>query len=225
MSDLTSELSVDLNAEGIPYAVHCPTLTNLVIHQFHYFKIYVKQMESIMQEKIGWNKNYPAAQKIYSMNPASRVLRAAIQAQHSVLYSGRKNRNTSHTGRMMGTGQEFLKLLMDYRDPILASEGFELYTYSLVNESLRFSRTSAETGIDFASKHALHASGSEFVYAAGEFWVADGKLYIDNNSGTFAPPGSMLTRLKALLELNFQGLEVICLDCQTQEWKTHRHKI
>ena len=209
---------------GIPFVVHCPTLTQMVIHQFHYFKLYFKDTETVMEEKIHWNTNYSAAQKIYGNNPASKVLRAAIQAQHSVLYSGRKNRSTSHSGNLDNTGEAFLNLLQQYKDPVNANEGLELYTYSLVSDSLRFSRTSAETGIDFASKHALHASGSEFVLAAGEFWVHDGILYIDNNSGTFAPPGSMLIRLKKLLQSNFQNLEIVALDCQTPEWKTHRHK-
>ena len=208
----------------IPYVVHCPTLTQLVIHQFHYFKIYFHDTESIMKEKIYWNKNYAAAQKIYSNSAGSRLLRSAIQAQHAFLYSGRKNRATSHTGTLEPKGDQFLQLLETYKDPVKPNEGLELYTYSLISDSMRFSRTSAEVGIDFASKHALHASASDYVLAAGEFWVENGILYIDNNSGTFAPPASMLASLKMLLEKNFNGLEIVTLDCQTPEWKTHRHK-
>lgn len=38
------------------------------------------------------------------------------------------------------------------------------------------------------------------------------ELVIDNSSGTYAPDKGLLPKLKALLEYNFPGLEVVALD-------------
>jgi hypothetical protein len=105
----------------------------------------------------------------------------------------------------------------------------EIYTYSLMDNSIRFSRSSAWTNIDMASKHALHAGGAPEVFYAGEFWIEGGPeektLYIDNNSGTFAPPKEDLFRMKLLMETNFPGMKVVVLDYQDPLWKEKRKKM
>jgi hypothetical protein len=63
---------------------------------------------------------------------------------------------------------------------------------------------------------------SPFVLCAGEFWITNKVLYIDNNSGTFAPPALALVGMKRLFEENFPGIHVVTLDYQDPEWKILR---
>jgi hypothetical protein len=123
----------------------------------------------------------------------------------------------------------FFELLQANRDTgwkATSEDSLELYTYVLMPESLRFSRTSARTNIDFSSKHALHAGASPTVTFAGEFWVQvedyEKVLYMDNNSGTFSPPKEDLFRIKDLMEYEFPGMKVVVLDYQDPLWKELR---
>ncbi|KAF1773489.1 C2 domain [Phytophthora cactorum] len=93
-----------------------------------------------------------------------------------------------------------------------------------------FSETGAAFFKDILSKHMLH-SGAQFnVKYAGEFHVEKGspgefKLFIDNNSGTYAPPKEELPQLKALLETNFPGISIEALDRASPELKEKRKEI
>jgi hypothetical protein len=89
------------------------------------------------------------------------------------------------------------------------------------DSGFRFSETGAAFLVDFASKHALHSKCAEEIRYSGEFhprpkkgwkvWGDEGEkevegeweLWIDNNSGTYAPDKELLKTLKSLLEYNF----------------------
>ncbi len=117
--------------------------------------------------------------------------------------------------------------------PSTRARKLPIYTYVLLDDSLRFSRSGAGMSVDMSSKHALHAGAATEVLYAGEFWVehftphrhGQGPvLYVDNNSGTFAPPKADLYRMKQLMEANFPGIPMVVLDYQDLEWKRLRGK-
>jgi hypothetical protein len=214
----------------IRYSVHKPTLSNIIsLKTFHYFKLYIENVSDFFPFQLEWNHNYSAAQKIYGDGPGCVALRAAIQAEHSILYSNRENRSGTKKGTIPNTPQGFFGLLQEFKDfgLIELKEKIQVYTYVLMPESLRFSRTSSSFNIDIISKHALHAGASPTVVYAGEFWIQDiqGRpvLYIDNNSGTFAPPKGGLESMTALLQNTFPGLSVVGLDYLDPLWKRLRN--
>ncbi|KAG8700412.1 hypothetical protein FRC11_012958, partial [Ceratobasidium sp. 423] len=111
-----------------------------------------------------------------------------------------------------------------------------VYTYIIDEDTFRFSETGAAFFVDFASKHALHSSCAETVRYAGEFhprpscgWanfddsIADHEvnweLWIDNGSGTYAPPADMLDNLRKLFEYNWPGLTVRTFDFRDEAQK------
>ncbi|QRW22843.1 C2 domain-containing protein [Rhizoctonia solani] len=111
-----------------------------------------------------------------------------------------------------------------------------VYTYIIDEDTFRFSETGAAFFVDFASKHALHSSCAETVRYAGEFhprpscgWadfddtIPDHEmaweLWIDNGSGTYAPPPDMLDNLRQLLEYNWPGLTVRTFDFRDEPQK------
>ncbi|CAE6464036.1 unnamed protein product [Rhizoctonia solani] len=111
-----------------------------------------------------------------------------------------------------------------------------VYTYIIDEDTFRFSETGAAFFVDFASKHALHSSCSETVRYAGEFhprpscgWAqfddripdheVDWELWIDNGSGTYAPPTDMLDNLRRLFEYNWPGLKVRTFDFRDEAQK------
>jgi len=241
----------------IDYRVHTPKLTQLVTGKdFHYFKLRLFDINRYFQVKKGWNQDYKPAQQIYSDNPTSLALRAAIQGEHSVLYSSRPWRDGNEDGDLNRTGNAFFELLDKFDDKrsVFAtmhdhvkagyeffvpkqkkdddsSKKLKIYTYVLLDDTLRFSRCGAGTTVDMSSKHALHAGAAESVFYAGEFWTdfqgigfGERVLFIDNNSGTFAPPKQDLFRMKFLMEANFPGINVVTLDYQDPEWKHRRGK-
>jgi hypothetical protein len=211
----------------IRYSVHKPTLSSFItLQQFHYFKLYLPSVNQYFTVQTEWNRSYPQAQKIYGDGPGSIALRTAIQAEHSILYSNRESRMGSKRGTIEASPAGFFGLLEQFKDSGVMKKGeLELYTYVLMPESLRFSRTSSKIAIDFSSKHALHAGGSPTVTYAGEFWIQidDGEkvLYVDNNSGTFGPSKTGLPNMKSLLENTF-GIRVFVLDYQDPLWKQLR---
>ncbi|CEL57160.1 hypothetical protein RSOLAG1IB_08393 [Rhizoctonia solani AG-1 IB] len=111
-----------------------------------------------------------------------------------------------------------------------------VYTYIIDEDTFRFSETGAAFFVDFASKHALHSSCAETVRYAGEFhprpscgWAnfddripdheVAWELWIDNGSGTYAPPTDMLNNLRGLLEYNWPGLQVRTFDFRDEQQK------
>ncbi|KAI8824414.1 uncharacterized protein EV422DRAFT_319518 [Fimicolochytrium jonesii] len=113
-----------------------------------------------------------------------------------------------------------------------------MYTYAIDDNTLRFSETGAAFMLDNASKHAMHANCSEYIRYAGEFHVRPAcgwaqipppaeyvqmgmgkddwgwEVVLDNNSGTYAPPATLLPSLHALIVSNFPGLRLRCVDRQ-----------
>jgi hypothetical protein len=93
------------------------------------------------------------------------------------------------------------------------------FTYVLLQDSMRFSETGAAFLSDMMSKHAMHAGAATEVLMSGEFALfpdaaAPGgmRVVLDNNSGTYAPPESLLLNMARLLEANFTGLVVESMD-------------
>lgn len=116
-----------------------------------------------------------------------------------------------------------------------------VYTYILSydDDSFRFSETGAAFFVDFASKHALHSNCAPCVRYSGEFhprpaggWArfsdstpdADVRweLVVDNNSGTYAPDPALLPVLRALLQENFAGFEIVVMDFHEEALKESR---
>ena len=100
-----------------------------------------------------------------------------------------------------------------------------VHSYVLLEDSLRFSETGAAFFTDFMSKHAMHAACAERVVCAGEFVVLPSgaagayTLFLDNNSGTYAPPASLLPALRDLFAFNFPGLDVQYIDAADPQLK------
>ncbi|KDR82162.1 hypothetical protein GALMADRAFT_58979 [Galerina marginata CBS 339.88] len=182
-----------------------------------------------------WNKDYPAAQKIFQ-GPTSLAVRSGIQAGHRMLYartpsngfgiiedkegimqilqagsslpgSAANNNSSSNTANTANTS------------PFAHRVKPAVYTYILSSEddSFRFSETGAAFFVDFASKHALHSNCCETVRYSGDW-----ELVIDNNSGTYAPDKGVLPAVKALLEFNFPGFAVFAMDHGDGELKKSR---
>ena len=194
-----------------------------------------------------WNRNYPAAQKIFS-GPASIAVRSGIQAGHRMLYA----RTSSNGFGVIEDKSGILQLLHGGSGPPVNNSTVPpsefahrvkpaVYTYiiSSDDDSFRFSETGAAFFVDFASKHALHSNCAERVRYSGEFhprpkggWdnfsdstpddAVDWELVIDNNSGTYAPDKGMLPALKSLLEYNFSGFGVFAMDHGDEELKKSR---
>ncbi|KAF8752854.1 Protein kinase C conserved region 2 (CalB) [Rhizoctonia solani] len=107
-----------------------------------------------------------------------------------------------------------------------------VYTYIIDEDTFRFSETGAAFFVDFASKHALHSSCAETVrisprpscgWADFDDTIPDHEmaweLWIDNGSGTYAPPPDMLDNLRQLLEYNWPGLTVRTFDFRDEPQK------
>eukprot|EP00644_Phytophthora_capsici_P011730 jgi/Phyca11/509839/fgenesh2_kg.PHYCAscaffold_50_\ len=161
--------------------------------------------------------------KIFSPDhPESPILRKAVATEHAVVY---KHDADTVYGEFKGAA-DFFDLLHDGKrldKPVL-------FTYAIISTGWYFSETGAAFFKDILSKHMLH-SGAQFnVKYAGEFHIeksssGEFKLFIDNNSGTYAPPKEELPQLKALLETNFPGISVEALDRGSPELKEKRKEI
>lgn len=164
-----------------------------------------------------WNRQYRIAQTIFDGTPRSRAKQNAFKFAHKMLY-GRtiKNNEMGH----LSSAEDLWKLIFyDEKEQRMRAC---FYTYIIDDSTWRFSETGVGFFTDFASKHALHANCSESVHYAGQFhprpklgWDhRDGEweLVFDNWSGTYAPSIDLLPNLKALLEFNFPGLNVVVHD-------------
>ncbi|KAF5318159.1 hypothetical protein D9619_012110 [Psilocybe cf. subviscida] len=180
-----------------------------------------------------WNKNYKAAQSIFQ-GPRSIAVRSGIQAGHKMLYA----RTATNGFGIINDAASIQHLLQGGSRTDVAVQRIKpaVYTYiiSAEDDSFRFSETGAAFFVDFASKHALHANCAERVRYSGEFhprpkggWAAFSEdtpdeaarwqFVIDNNSGTYAPDKALLPTLKALLEYNFPGFEILAYDREDEE--------
>jgi hypothetical protein len=170
-----------------------------------------------------WNHNHQPVQRIFSPDhPEAPVLRKAVATEHALVY---KHDADTIYGEFDGPA-DFFKLLHDGKrldKPVL-------FTYAMIETGWYFSETGAAFFKDILSKHMLH-SGAQFnVKYSGEFHIEQGDkdqytLFIDNNSGTYAPPKEELPQLKALLETNFPGILVQTLDRKSPELKEKRQVI
>ncbi|KAG8961223.1 hypothetical protein FRC03_005653, partial [Tulasnella sp. 419] len=175
-----------------------------------------------------WNQNYPAAQSIFA--PLSPI-KPIIQNAHRLLYA----RTTANAFGILDRAADFIGLFRDEaRDNRIKPS---IYTYVIDEDTFRFSETGAAFFVDFASKHALHSKCATEVRYSGEFhwrpaiggWnnfqeqMDDSsvawEIVFDNNSGTYAPDKQMLPALRALIEYNFPGLQVLALDREDEELK------
>lgn len=152
---------------------------------------------------------------------------------HSVLYDPKKGDEFG----IIWNFRDFLNLL---RSPSVVGPSGRvkpmIYTYiiSADDDTFRFSETGPALLNDLASKHALHSDCNRRVRYSGEFhprpkggWsifkegtsdnAVKWELVIDNCSGTYAPNKNYLSKLKELLLLNFNGIEVCTYDRDDRE--------
>lgn len=159
------------------------------------WKIFIKGVPMFFgATEQGWNRAYPAAQRIFGPGPESIALRSAIKSGHAMLYA----RTTCNGFGVIDTPRDVLDLFegslrgqaapAPLPAPVDSESGEPLdgvkpppkppqrikpavYTYviAVADSSLRFSETGAAFLVDFASKHALHANCAESVRYSGEF--------------------------------------------------------
>ncbi|KAH8891972.1 hypothetical protein GQ53DRAFT_794131 [Thozetella sp. PMI_491] len=225
----------------VRYSRHCSPTVGLLTQLnderlYSTWKIYISG---------GWNRDYPAAQRIFGPGADSFTLRSAIKSAHSILYA----RTTGNGFGVIDTKADVLQLFAGTVRGQSAppQEGGQappkrikpaVYTYVIAtqDDSFRFSETGAAFLVDFASKHALHANCAEAVRYSGEFhprpmggWqnfsddIPDDQvqweLIIDNNSGTYAPAKDDLVRVQMIMDYNFPGITVRALDREDAELK------
>ncbi|RLN55558.1 hypothetical protein BBJ29_008216 [Phytophthora kernoviae] len=187
------------------------------------YHIQLQNVSQFLPTDREWNKDYPTIQRIFSPDhPESPVLRAAIMAQHAMIY----NHNTGTKYSAIESPADFFKLVHDGR----RLNQQVLFTYAITKTGWYFSETGAAFFKDMLSKHMLHCGAAFSVLFAGEFRIetdlfGEPKLVIDNDSGTYAPPKEDLPQLKALFESNFPGISVEALDRDAEGHQESRKKI
>jgi len=209
-------------SEGNKYEVFQHSLVNLLREGYSKggegFLVYQVKIHKVPihfgEKKHEWNKNYSAAQKIFT----SAVVSNSIKAQHKALYSSIE---ATIKGELR-SGDDFLRLI---KFGVIGAKK-RYFTYSLMEDVWNFCETGKEYTKDFTSKHAMHASVSESVRYAGEFHIFERNgrhtLVLDNNSGTYAPSFESLPLLKSLFEANFPGLDIVALNQGTEEFKAYQ---
>jgi hypothetical protein len=201
--------------------------------------MYLKHVrQHFNDQKQHWNEGYKAAQTIFK-GPQSIPVRTGVRAAHDLLYS-RSSANgfgvvdspadilsILHGGGASRPNQQQSEVQTALAHRVRPA----IYTYviSTADDSFRFSETGAAFLVDFASKHALHSRCAQSVWYSGEFhprpkggWEkfsddmsdadVEWELYIDNNSGTYAPNKAQLPQLQKLMEYNFPGFTIRALD-------------
>eukprot|EP00644_Phytophthora_capsici_P011731 jgi/Phyca11/509841/fgenesh2_kg.PHYCAscaffold_50_\ len=187
------------------------------------FHLQLHDISQILTNDHEWNKNYPTIQKIFSPDhPESPALRKAVATEHEIIY---RHGGTTEYGTLKESS-DFFKLVNYGR----REEKPVLFTYAITSTGWYFSETGASFFKDMLSKHMLHAGAAFSVKYAGEFHIDKGhfgkyKLYIDNNSGTYAPPKADLPKLKQIFEVNFPGISVEARDRDDEDLKKSRQEI
>ncbi|CCM00144.1 uncharacterized protein FIBRA_02171 [Fibroporia radiculosa] len=197
------------------------------------WKVYIKGVRHFFGDQIQpWNRDYAKARSIFQGATALAV-RSVIHSGHRMLYA----RAATNGFGVLDTPTDVFHLLHGHAGKNGSPGPFAhrikpaVYTYiiSVDDDSLRFSETGATFLVNMASKHALHSNCAEAVLYSGEFhprpeggWehFADDRsdddvrweLVIDNKSGTYAPDGALLPRVKELFEFNFPGFIAVTFD-------------
>lgn len=183
------------------------------------WKITLRQISTFFRpcDRQYWNRHYRVAQTIFNGSFRSMAKQNSFKLAHKMLY-GRTLKN-NQSGRLTNADDLWKLIFFDETTQRIRTRFF---TYIIDDYTWRFSETGEGRVTDFASKHALHANCSEYVYYAGQFhprpkygWDRCGdewELVFDNWSGTYAPSLELLKNLKDLLEFNFPGLNVVVLD-------------
>ncbi len=93
--------------------------------------------------------------------------------------------------------------------PIKKLKAKELYTFVITDKEARFASTSRSkiSPKNYASKHAILANGEKPHYA-GEAWMEDDVLVVNNNSGTFKPSAEDLNDV-AIYFQEFFGIKKV----------------
>jgi len=171
-----------------------------------------------------WNRDHKPAQTLFGNCPIAIASQHALKLAHKGLYGQTLKR---HENGQLHSADELWKLVFSDRTTQCIKPC--VYTYIIDNNTWRFSETDIQLFADFASKHVLHANGSEHVRYAGEFhprpkygWDRlddEWELVFDNGSGTYAPNPDLLINLKELLLFNFPGLNVVIYDYKDPQLK------
>jgi len=210
------------DSEGNKYEVFQHSLVNLLREGYlkggEGFLVYKVKMHKVSdhfgERKHEWNKNYSAAQKIFT----SVVVANSIKAQHKALYSSIE---ATIKGELKN-GDDLLRLI---KFGVVGAKK-RYFTYSLMDDHWNFCETGKEYTKDFTSKHAMHSGVAEHVRYAGEFHIFErgGKhsLVLDNNSGTYAPSHETLPFLKTLFQHNFPGLDIVVINQGTDDFKAYQ---
>lgn len=157
-----------------------------------------------------------------------KTKRAIIKTKHSSLYKGIVKH---HETGIVKDGDAFIHLLREGRRK---NSEILVYTYVIHKKNLWFSPTGDEFLKDVTSKHLIHSNCAEKVTYAGEFFLYKNKdendektftLVINNSSGTYKPDKTFFPNLKQLLEYNFPGLSVECLDTEDDKLKQYEKEI
>ncbi|ETN19960.1 hypothetical protein PPTG_03068 [Phytophthora nicotianae INRA-310] len=215
----------------VHYSVHSSYINGLITdtttdedkRESFAYHVQLHDIPAFLAQDNEWNHNHQSVVKIFSPDhPEAPMLRKAIATEHAMVY---KHDADTVYGEFNGPA-DFFNLLHDGKrldKPVL-------FTYAIIETGWYFSETGAAFFKDILSKHMLH-SGAQFnVKYAGEFHIeqepsGEFKLFIDNNSGTYAPPKEELPQLKALLETNFPGIAIEALDRSSPELKEKRKEI
>ena len=215
-------------AKPLQTALHALQPMHAVFQEHSTWKIMLEDVDAVFQGKRhGWNRNYAAAQKIFS-GPSSVVTKRMVQMQHAYLYGGgsqikpvqnMRKELQEVTGSLID-GDDFLRL-MEYG---IRRTKPRLFTYVIMPTRLYLAETGAKFFRDMLSKHAMHCSASTEVVYAGELHFRrnppgssgpEFQLVVDNNSGTYAPGKEDLPLVAEVFRRNFPGLHVVALDFQS----------
>lgn len=168
---------------NIPFQVfHASLLTKAAC--FPTFTLQLHSVRSVFGSiRCRWNKNYPAAQQIFSSTPQAFIARGLIKAQHARLCGGgialddgvvsTMRRALAGLTGAIATAPEFFALV---HNGIRGGKS-RFFTYVLLagdragSARLRFSETGASFFDDARSKHAVHSNAAEEVVYSGEFHV------------------------------------------------------
>jgi hypothetical protein len=171
-----------------------------------------------------WNRDHKPAQTLFGNCPIAIASQHALKLAHKGLYGQTLKR---HENGQLHSADELWKLVFSDRTTQRIKPC--VYTYIIDDNTWRFGETDIQLFADFASKHVLHANGSEHVRYAGEFhprpkygWDRlddEWELVFDNVSGTYTPKADLLINLKELLLYNFPGLNVVTYDYKDPQLK------